>query len=70
MIEALERVAGKKAVDLIEEQPDQSIIDIVKNWPRQFNAERAESLGFQAEKTFDEIIQAHIDDELDGQLPG
>ena len=70
MIEALERVAGKKAVDLIEEEPDQSIIDIVKNWPRQFNAERAESLGFQAEKTFDEIIQAHIDDELDGQLPG
>ncbi|TIU60362.1 MAG: NAD-dependent epimerase, partial [Mesorhizobium sp.] len=29
-----------------------------------FEARRARELGFAAEKNFDEIIQAHIEDEL------
>ncbi len=68
MIEALGRVAGKDAVELIEEKPDETIISIVDNWPRNFQADRAESLGFRAERNFDEIIKAHIDDELGGSL--
>ena len=31
---------------------------------------RAKSLGFTAESTIDEIIQVHIDDELEGKIPG
>ena len=33
-----------------------------------FDASRAEGLGFRAEKTFDEIIAAHVEDELDGRV--
>lgn len=61
-IDALMRIAGSKAVSLIEDKPDAAIWAIVKNWPTRFNAKRAQDLGFVAERNFDEIIQAHIDD--------
>ena len=64
MIEALGRVAGQEAVDLIKDEPDEAIISIVGNWPREFDASRAISLGFTCESSFDEIVQAHIDDTL------
>ncbi len=61
-IDALGRVAGVKAVGLIEERPDATIWAIVKNWPTRFDAKRARDLGFVVERNFDEIIQAHIED--------
>ena len=69
MIAALERVAGAKTAALIEHKTDPVISSIVANWPRKFVASRAESLGFAAEKSFDEIIHAHVEDELQGVLP-
>jgi nucleoside-diphosphate-sugar epimerase len=62
-IEALRRVAGDKAVALIKREPDETIRRIVAGWSRQFETPRAEALGFRAEQDFDEIIQAHIEDE-------
>jgi hypothetical protein len=48
--------------------PDQSIISIVDGWPRNFSTDRAARLGFTtAEKTFDDIIRIHIEDELGGR---
>jgi Nucleoside-diphosphate-sugar epimerases len=67
-IEALRRVAGDKAVALIKRETDPVIEKIVAGWPTQFDASRAEALGFQAEKNFDQILQAHIEDELDGRI--
>lgn len=67
-IEALRRVAGEKAVKLIRRVPDETIIRIVSGWPRAFDAARALSLGFVAEKTFDEIIKVHVEDELGGKI--
>lgn len=67
-IEALRRVAGEKAVSLIRREPDAGIARIVDGWPTNFDASRAESLGFKAEKSFDEIIRIHIEDELGGNL--
>ena len=69
-IEALRRVAGDKAVALIREVPDPEIIKIVDGWPRNFETKRAESLGFVAETSFDEIIRIHIEDELGGKIGG
>lgn len=68
-IEALRRVAGQSAVDLIRREPDPAIAAIVEGWPRDFDAARAQSLGFAAETSFDEILKAHIEDELGGRLP-
>ncbi|RUZ71976.1 NAD-dependent epimerase, partial [Mesorhizobium sp. M7A.F.Ca.US.003.02.2.1] len=69
-IEALERIAGPKAVSLIREVPDDTIWAIVKGWPTRFEAKRSRELGFSAEKSFDEIIRAHIEDELGGKIAG
>jgi nucleoside-diphosphate-sugar epimerase len=68
-IEALRAVAGEKAVRLIRHEPDPRIIKIVDGWPYNFAPERALALGFRAETSFAEIIQAHIEDELGGHLP-
>jgi len=67
-IEALRRIAGEEVVKLIREEPDETIWSIVQNWPARFDAKRARELGFKAEESFDEIVRAHIDDELDGKL--
>ena len=67
-IEALRRVAGDKAVKLIREEPNPTIVKIVEGWPRNFDAKRALSLGFKAESSMDEIIRAHVEDELGGKI--
>ena len=68
-LDALRRVGGDMALSFIKEVPDDTIWAIVKGWPTRFEARRARDLGFEAERNFDEIIHAHIDDELGGKLP-
>ena len=63
-IDALGRIAGPKAVALIERRPDEGIRKIVAGWARNFNPARALALGFRVESTFDDIIKVHIEDEL------
>ena len=63
-IEALREVAGEKAVSLIKPQPDEHIKNIVAGWPRNFDPQRALSLGFSAETSFKEIIEVYIADDL------
>jgi len=71
-IEALRRVAGERVVSFIKEStPDpfaQKMVD-AWNFPA-FPATRARSLGFSCESSFDELIQLHIESELDGKIPG
>ena len=67
-IEALRRVAGDRAVKLIRREPDPDIIRIVEGWARDFDTRRAQALGFRAETSFDEIIRAHVEDELGGRV--
>ncbi|WP_127145514.1 D-erythronate dehydrogenase [Pelagibacterium montanilacus] len=69
-IEALRRAAGDKAVALIRREPDPMVAEMVDGWARDFDTSRAVSLGFEAERSFAEIIAIHIEDELGGQLPG
>lgn len=68
-IEALRRIAGDDVVKLIREEPDETIWTIVKGWPTRFEAKRSRELGFVAETSFDEIVRAHIEDELGGMIP-
>jgi len=68
-IAALERVAGKNVTARIKRVPDPTIMGIVGGWPRNFSTDRALKLGFTtAEKTFDDIIRIHIEDELGGKF--
>ena len=67
-IEALRRVAGEKAARLIRREPDPTIERIVAGWPERFDPKRAIELGFRADSSFDDIIRAHIEDELGGRV--
>ncbi len=69
-IEALRRAAGDKAVRLIRREPDPVIDSIVSGWARDFETRKAESLGFVAERSMDEIVRVHIEDELAGVVGG
>jgi D-erythronate 2-dehydrogenase len=68
-IEALRAVAGDEAVALIRREPDETIARIVSTWPHRFDAGRALDLGFTAETSFDQIVRAHVEDELGGRIP-
>jgi D-erythronate 2-dehydrogenase len=67
-IEALRRVAGSKVAARIRRAPDELVQRIVSGWAERLDARRARDLGFQAEGRFDDIIRAHIEDELDGKI--
>jgi D-erythronate 2-dehydrogenase len=67
-IESLARVAGTNVAGRIRKQPDDLIMRIVAGWPEKFESKRAQALGFKAEQNFDEIVRAHIEDELGGRV--
>jgi len=67
-IAALENVAGARAVALIRREPDETIRRIVDGWPKAFAAKRASALGFVGETSFEQIVRAHIEDELGGVI--
>ena len=67
-IESLTRIAGPKVAARIRREPDELIMRIVSGWAERFDPQRAVSLGFTAEANFDEIVKAHIEDELGGKI--
>ncbi len=67
-IDALRRIAGDKVAARIRREPDEMIMRIVSGWAQRIEAKRARELGFKVEHSFDEIVRAHIDDELGGKI--
>jgi nucleoside-diphosphate-sugar epimerase len=67
-IAALRRIAGDKVASRIRREVDPLVARIVAGWPNRFDPRRALALGFRAEASFDEIIRAHIEDELGGRI--
>jgi nucleoside-diphosphate-sugar epimerase len=67
-IESLARIAGAKVAARIRREPDELVMRIVSGWSERIDAKRAAALGFKAEATFDDIVRAHIEDELGGKV--
>jgi len=67
-IDALRRVAGDKVAARIRRAPDDLVQRIVSGWAERLDAKRARDLGFTAETSFDDIVRAHIEDELGGKI--
>ena len=67
-IDALRRVAGDKVAARIRRAPDDLVQRIVSGWAERVDAKRARDLGFKAETSFDDIVRAHIEDELGGKI--
>jgi hypothetical protein len=66
---SLRRFGGVDAGRLVRRQRDETIARIVAGWPAAFDTGRAATLGFVAERTFDDIVRVYIDDELGGRVP-
>ena len=64
MVEGLRRVAGEEVVKRIRWQTDPLVARIVAGWPGNFDTARARRLGFEGDTNIDEIIRAHIEDEV------
>ena len=66
MADALRNVAGNSVADRINWKPDPFIQKIVDGWPPVFNTEKASALGFVKDSSMEDVINAFIEDELDG----
>ncbi len=62
MVDALRRVAGDAVADRVTWEREERVEKIVGTWPAAWNAERAQSLGFQSDASFDEVIRAYMED--------
>jgi len=63
MAAALDRVAGEGTSDLIDWRVDPGIAAMIDSWPARFRTARAEALGLRPERTFDDIVRAHLEDQ-------
>ena len=66
-IDALRRVAGDKVAARIRREPDELISASSPAGPSE-SMPSVHALGFKAEAAFDEIVRAHIEDELGGKI--
>jgi hypothetical protein len=68
-IAALDASPARTSPARIKRVPDPTYHQHRSGWPRDFVTDRALKLGFTtAEKTFDDIIRIHIEDELGGKF--
>ena len=67
-VTALERVAGKSVAARVRWERDPMIEKIVAGWAARVSGARGLGMGFKADTSIDEIIRAHIDDELGGDF--
>jgi nucleoside-diphosphate-sugar epimerase len=63
MAEAMDRVAGYAASDLIDWTDDPAIGAIVRSWPASIETPRASALSLRPEASFDDIVREYLDDE-------
>ena len=68
MVDALDGGRGRGGGARIQWQPDPMIQKIVAGWPARFDARRARAMGFEPDADVGEIIRAHIEDELGGNI--
>jgi D-erythronate 2-dehydrogenase len=60
MAEALKSIAGDAPFNLLKWQIDPAIARIVATWPTRIASPRANALGLQADRSFEDIVQAYM----------
>lgn len=66
MINSLHKIAGDQVASLILVEPDGKVEAIVRSWPGNWDDSRAKTLGLKADPNFASIIEAYIEDDLQG----
>ncbi|WP_163572382.1 Rossmann-fold NAD(P)-binding domain-containing protein [Fodinicola feengrottensis] len=62
LVDAVRRIGGEQAAELVTYEPDPFVAAIVAGWPQAFDTSRALRLGFTADASVDEIVAAHVED--------
>ena len=62
MLEALEKVGGKEALDLVEEKRDEATERIVESWPTSLDTSLATDLGFRDDVSLEQTLKAYLED--------
>ena len=63
MMQALEKVAGKKALDLVTQKEEPAVWAIAGGWPGVHNPVKGLALGMTSNASFEENIREYIEDE-------
>jgi nucleoside-diphosphate-sugar epimerase len=66
MVAALERVAGADVASRVRWERDPRIEKMVAGWPAAWDTSRAESMGFPADRSFDETIRDYMREHVTG----
>ncbi|ORY18931.1 NAD-dependent epimerase/dehydratase-like protein [Clohesyomyces aquaticus] len=61
ILQALEKIAGKKTRNLVKEKRDETIQRIVLSWPAKYDTSRARSLGFAEDVGLEQTIKDFIE---------
>ncbi|KAF4968286.1 hypothetical protein FZEAL_10407 [Fusarium zealandicum] len=61
ILDAVEKVGGREAVDLVKEEEDEALLRIVKSWPPWFDDSRAMGLGLEADGNLVDAVKAFKD---------
>jgi len=62
MAAALERVAGRTAISLLDWVPDEAVLRLVRSWPGNMHASRARALGLLPDDSFEQVIRQYARD--------
>ncbi|GAQ89764.1 NAD-dependent epimerase/dehydratase [Klebsormidium nitens] len=62
LVDAMVRAGGRRELVRLEKQPD--IERIVSSWPGRIETPVASSLGFEADRSIDDVVQAFVQDDL------
>jgi nucleoside-diphosphate-sugar epimerase len=60
MLGALGRHGGNEMLKLVKRTPDPATERILRSWPVHFNTDLAQSLGFKADDSFDQIVEQYV----------
>jgi nucleoside-diphosphate-sugar epimerase len=59
IVDALEKVAGKKVTELIDFTEDPVLRKVVNTWPPYFATDRARKLGLTSDESVDDIVRQY-----------
>ncbi|KAK4499711.1 hypothetical protein PRZ48_010229 [Zasmidium cellare] len=62
MLQGLQKVGGRKALDLVQEKYDEKVANIVGSWPALFDTTKAQKLGFHPDVDLEQTFQHYIED--------
>lgn len=62
MLEALENIGGREAVDLVEEKKDEATERIVESWPTRLETSLAKHLGFSEDVSLEQTLKDYLED--------